>query len=236
MAAKKRAIVTGVSSGIGQAIALSLVADGWKVFGVARRADRLKKLEKKTAGKLIGFEADITADGAPEAIIAAGVKALGGLDLLVNNAGTSWVGQAADMPTDQIDRIMNTNVRALMLLCREAVGHLEKSDCGQILNVGSVVGHMPMSTIAVYCASKAAMIMFSKVLANELAPKKIRANILSPTGTDTEIFEKAGSKVDPALLVPAKAMGDLAVLMTRWPKGMDVNEVVCHRPLEPFFA
>ena len=233
MTKAKRAIVTGASSGIGREIARQLAEAGWQVLATARRAARLQELAEQAGDNVIPFAADITADGAPKEIIAAAGEKLGGLDLLVNNAGTSWVGQFADMPTEDLDEVLSLNVRALMLMCREAVDLLTKSSCPQIINVASVVGHWPMQTIAVYCASKAAVIMFTKVLAKELSPHKIRVNLLSPTGTNTEIFAKAGTEIDPTALVPPEDVARMALLMTDLPESIDLGEVTTDKRFEP---
>ena len=201
--------------------------------GVGRQAAVLNALETESEGRIIACQADIAADGAEDEIVAAAEEKFGGLDLLVNNAGVSWVGQFTDMPAEVLDEILNVNVRALMLLCRAAAGALERSGQGQIINVGSVAGHLPQETIAVYCASKAAVAAFSRSLAGELAPRGIRVNVISPCGTDTAIFEKAGSRPDPELLVSAADMAALVVMLTRLPAGLDVGDIVTHQRLAP---
>jgi meso-butanediol dehydrogenase / (S,S)-butanediol dehydrogenase / diacetyl reductase len=232
--AKKRAIVTGASSGIGREAVRLLAQDGWQVMAVARRGDRLSELAKELPDKVIAHAADITADGVPEKVIAAAAAKMGGLDLLVNNAGTSWVAAFADIPTDRLDAILNLNVRALMLMCRAAISELEKTR-GQIINVSSVADRLPMETLAVYCASKAAATMFNKALAKELGSKKIRVNLLSPCGTDTEIFSKAnGSQPDAKYLIPARDMAQLVVLLTKLPETLDLGELAPHQRYSPW--
>jgi NAD(P)-dependent dehydrogenase (short-subunit alcohol dehydrogenase family) len=229
----KRAIVTGASSGIGREIVRQLAEDGWRVLAVARRAERLKELEKDGSGRIVGFPADISAEGAAEAVVSAAAEKIGGLDLLVNNAGTSWVGPFAGMPTEKIDEVMHLNVRALMLMCRAAIPILEKSEPGQIINVSSIADRIPMEGLAVYCSSKAAVSMFTKVLAKELAPKKIRVNLLAPCGTDTEIFDKAGVKIDSSHLVSPREMAELVGMLIKVPQGIDLPEIITQRRFEP---
>jgi short-subunit dehydrogenase len=188
---------------------------------------------EEAKGEVIALQADITADGAPERIMAAAAKQLAGLDLLVNNAGCSWVGQFADMPIEKLDLILNVNLRALMLLCKCAIPLLEKSSRGQIINIGSVAAHLADDVITIYSASKAAVITFSKALAKELAPKRIRVNVLTPTGTDTDLFNKVGEDIDRSLLVPAQDMARMAILMTQWPEGIDVGELVTEKRFVP---
>jgi len=231
----RRAIVTGASSGIGRETACELAQDGWRVLAVARRKERLEEVERQMPGRIIGFGADLTSPEAPEAILQAAETKMGGVDLLVNNAGTSWASPVASLPTDKLDQILNLNIRALTLMCRSAIPALEKSGHGQIINVSSVADRLPMETLAAYCASKAAVTMYTKVLAKELAPKKIRVNLLSPCGTDTEIFQRAGAQADPASLVPPTDMARLVVLLTKLPESLDLGELAPHKRLEPWW-
>ncbi len=228
----KRAIVTGASSGIGREIVRQLAAAGWSVLAVARRAERLTELADESAGRVFPFPVDLSAEDAPQAVVAAAERQLGGLDLLVNNAGSSWVGPFAEMPNEQLDRVFGLNVRALMLLCRAAIPALERCE-GQIINCSSMAAHLPMETLAAYCASKAAVAMFSRVLAKELAPRRIRVNALSPTGTDTELFETVGVDIDRGALVPAADMARLVLLLTELPAGLDIGEIQTHKRFVP---
>jgi len=191
---QKRAIVTGASSGIGREIVRLLAADGWDILAVARRTERLKLLSDETPRRIVAYTADITKPGAPDEIIAAAQKAFGGLDLLVNNAGGSKVQKVEDMTETDLDYVFNLNVRALILLCQKAIPLLEKAQCGQIINIASIAAHIPMETIATYCAAKSAVVMFSRVLAKELAQKNIRVNVLSPCGTESEIYSRITSR------------------------------------------
>ena len=229
----KRAIVTGASSGIGRQVVAQLVAESWRVLAVARRADRLRALADQLEGQVFPWTADVAADGSATAIIDAARDQLGGLDLLVNNAGTSWVGPMAQMPDEAIDEILNLNVRGLILMCRAAIPLLARSGAGQIINISSVAADLAMETLAVYCASKAAVSMFSRVLAKELAPQRIRVNTLSPCGTDTEIFAKMGVEVDQNQLVSAGDMARLVVLLTQLPEGLEISELITHKRFEP---
>jgi NADP-dependent 3-hydroxy acid dehydrogenase YdfG len=230
----KCALVTGASSGIGREVVRQLAQKGWKVLAVARRKDRLDELAKALPGQIVPCAADITAEDAPEAVVQTVIDKLGGLDLLVNNAGTSWVSPFETMPAGKLEAILDLNVRALMRMCRAVIPALEKSQ-GQIINVSSVADRIAMETLAVYCASKAAASMFTKALAKELSAKKIRVNLLSPCGTDTEIFTKAGgSQPDAKYLVPAADMARLVLILTQLPDNLDLGELAPHQRYQPW--
>lgn len=225
----RRAVVTGASSGIGLAVAQALSAEGWKVLAVARRADRLDALARNAGGMILPLAVDLTTSDAPAQVIAAAAERLGGLDLLVNNAGTSYIGEFADMSEDKLDGVLDLNIRALMRITRAAIPLLERSSHGQVINIASVAARVPMETLAVYCASKAAVVMFSRVLAKELACKKIRVNALSPAGTNTELFEKLGSTLDTSGFISAEDQARALVALTNLPGGIDVVEFETHQ-------
>lgn len=224
-----RAVVTGASSGIGRSVVKELVAEGWTVLAVARRDDRLSELAEEANGKVSPLALDLTQQDAPARIVTAAGEKLGGLDLLVNNAGTSCISSFADMPEDKLDEILDLNVRALMRLTRAAIPLLAQSSHGQVINIASVAARLPMETLAVYCASKAAVVMFTKVLARELAPQKIRVNALSPAGTNTELFEKLGSTLDTSGFITAEDQARMVVALTKLPVGIDVVELEAHQ-------
>jgi NADP-dependent 3-hydroxy acid dehydrogenase YdfG len=229
----RKAIVTGAGSGIGREVSRELVAQGWTVLGVDLQLDRVQALEKETNGKVIPLQADISHDGISQKIMSVAEKKMGGLDLLVNNAGTSWVGQFEDMSVEKIDTVLNVNVRALILLCQQAIGLLKKSSSGQIINIASIAAQVPMETLALYCSSKAAVSMFSKVLAKELAEDKIRVNSFCPTGTDTELFQKVGVDIDRDTLVSATDMAKTIVNLTTLPESVEMGEVIMQKRFVP---
>lgn len=223
----RRAIITGASSGIGRETAVQLAAEDWKILAVARRGDRLQALADAYPDQVFPLVADICDDATPDRMVSEAVEKLGGMDLLVNNAGTSWTGALDEMPVEEIDRILDLNVRALILCTRAAIPELEKSEQGLIVNVASVAAHVPMSAIPVYCASKAAVLQFSRCMNRALKDKKIRVCALSPVGTNTEIFD--GTDVDPSGFVPAADMAALIPLLTKLPAGVDVQELIAEQ-------
>lgn len=231
---KPRAIVTGASSGIGYETAKLLCEEGWQVLSVARRFEQLENLEEQSSPGIIPFPIDVCEPNAAVRIIRAAEERLGGLDLLVNNAGPAWCGPFPAMPTDEIDLLINTDFRALILLCRTAIPLLECGGHGQIINVGSVAAYDPMASMAVYSAIKAAVVAFSEALNKELADKHIRVNVLSPSGTDTEIFDQVGLEdVNREKLIAPADMAKLILMLVNLPPSLDVGELATHHRYTP---
>jgi NADP-dependent 3-hydroxy acid dehydrogenase YdfG len=216
----KKALVTGATSGIGFEAAKQLINDGWQVLGLGRSASK----QSVPAG-VIPYPVNLLDENIEKEILQAVTDKLGGLDLLVNNAGVSWVGPFSEMSNGDIDRVFGINVRSVMILSREMIPLLQESQGGQIITVASIAADYPMETLAAYCASKAAIVMFSQVLARELAEHQVRVNVLSPCGTDTNIFETVGVEIDKNTLVPADEMAALIVLLTQLPAHVDVSEL-----------
>ncbi len=229
----QRALVTGATSGIGRETARLLVAEGWRVIGTGRDHERLRDLNNELGERFIGYAADLSHPGAPDELTHFAEERFGSLDLLVNNAGCSWVGEMAEMPAHSVDALLSVNLRSLILLCRNAVPLLRSSARGQIVNIGSVAAHLHADRISVYSATKAAVITFSHALAKELAPLKIRVNTVSPTGTDTEVFERVGVDIDRDILIPAPDVAKIILLMTQLPDTVDVGELLIARRFTP---
>lgn len=181
--------------------------------------------EQTVPSGVIPYPANLLDKNVEKEVLQAVTDKLGGLDLLVNNAGGSWVGPFSEMPNTDIDRVFGLNVRSVMLMCRELIPLLSKSQGGQIINVASVASDLPMEMLAVYCASKAATVMFSQVLARELAEHKIRVNVLSPCGTDTNMFKTVGVEIDKNTLVPANEMASLIILLTELPVHIEISKL-----------
>ncbi len=194
-----RVLITGASTGIGYATALRLGSKGHHVALVARRKELLEDLARKieeAGGKAFPIAADLADASAPPKVIEEAVQKLGGLDVLINNAGFAHNRPIAKQKTERVLQMLDVNLRAPMLLCKEAIPHLRKSRKARIINVASVVGHAPFPGMAVYSATKHALVAFSDALRAELAPK-IKVSTVSPGLVDTpmaEVFAARGQK------------------------------------------
>jgi short-subunit dehydrogenase len=189
-----RAILTGASSGIGRALAIELVSAGARVLAVARRAERLEALGRELAagpGEIFVRAGDITDDATRRAVIGAAQEQLGGLDLLVNNAGIGAMGPFAEASPERLRQVMEVNFFAPAELTRLALPLLQVGRKPLVVNVGSILGQVGIPFCAEYCASKFAMRGLSQSLRAELAPSGIDLLLVNPGTTETEFFERA---------------------------------------------
>ena len=204
----KRALVTGASRGIGAAIARRLAADGADVaITYEKSADKAESLaaELRALGrKAVAVQADAGSTEGANAAVDGAVAGLGGIDILVNNAGVARMGDFAEQPLEDIDALLNVNVRGVLLTTQAALKHIP--DGGRILTIGSNVGQrVPFGGLTVYSASKSALESFNRGLARELGPRAITVNMVRPGPIDTDM-NPADGPLAPAVL-PSVAVG-----------------------------
>jgi NAD(P)-dependent dehydrogenase (short-subunit alcohol dehydrogenase family) len=176
----KVALVTGASSGIGEATAERLVAAGYKVFGTSRRGS--------SAGQR-SFEMltlDVTSDRSVEAAVGEVMRSAGRIDVLVNNAGFGVAPAGAEeSSTEQAQSIFDTNFFGIVRMTRAVVPHMRQQGGGRIINIGSVLGFLPMPYGALYAATKHAIEGYSESLDHELRTRGIRVSVIEPAYTKT---------------------------------------------------
>jgi len=195
----KLALVTGAARGIGAAIALDLANRGADVVityerSAERAADVVRQIEAK-GRRAFAIQADsANADAVKKAVNDAAQK-LGGLDILVNNAGVAFGGALAEMPLEQIDKIIGVNIRGVVLASQAAIPLM--SDGGRIISIGSCLAeHVASPGITVYSMSKSALLAFTRGLARELGPRNITVNVVHPGPTDTDMNPADGAQAD----------------------------------------
>lgn len=204
----KTALVTGGSRGIGAAIARQLAADGFHIALTysksAAEAARLATELSKNGTRAVAFKADATKEKEIDGLVDQVVKEMGGLDVLVNNAGTFAQAAITEEKVEEFDRIMNTNVRAVFLLSRRAAAVLPEG--GRIITIGSVNGdRTAFPGAATYSASKAAVAALTRGWARDLALRKITVNTVQPGPIDTEMNPADGDFA--TMLKPMTALG-----------------------------
>ena len=212
------AVVTGASSGIGKVYAERLATKGYDLFLVARRGDRLVTLAKELTEKY-GVEVKTqTADLGDSAQLEAVAKALSGNDqvtLLVNNAGTSFVGTLDGATVDQLNTLVNINIVALTRLSMAVLPGLKSRNHGAIVNIGSVLGFDGYPYAPIYGATKAFVQNLTKALQDELASTNVVVQLVAPASTVSEIWDVQGfplSNIDPNLVMSTEDMVDAALV------------------------
>ncbi|OGO58956.1 MAG: hypothetical protein A2V85_00815 [Chloroflexi bacterium RBG_16_72_14] len=200
--AGQRALVTGASSGIGRATSVALVAAGCRIAVFGRNVEALRTLadDLGTDGCL-PVAVDLSDPSAVESSVAAALEALGGIDIVVNNAGVGYRATLGETTLEQWDDTFAVNVRAPFLVCRAVLPAMLEQGHGVIVNVASVGGLIGIPSRAAYGASKAALISLTRSLTVDYAERGIRANCVAPGTTETPWVDRivAGAP-DPAEL------------------------------------
>jgi NAD(P)-dependent dehydrogenase (short-subunit alcohol dehydrogenase family) len=187
-----RVLVTGASSGIGAAVSGVLAERKATVFGTGRDG---AALEQESGHFLASLARDLTEPGAPEAVVAAAAEALGGLDVVVSNAGAGWAGPFEDMSSDGLDWIMDINLRAPLHLAHAAAPYLRRSPAGgQLVLVGSIAGLVGVPGEVAYCTAKAGLRGLAESLRAEWkdaargATGALSVTLVSPGPVNTPFF------------------------------------------------
>ncbi len=174
----KRALVTGGSSGIGAEIVRRFRAEGAAVAFTGRDAARCQAVSDETGASHV--LADARSDADTERAVTSAVQLLGGLNVLVLNAGTGVTASLIDTPTTEFERILDVNVVGYLRYARAALPHLEHSAGGSIVHISSDAGLIGEDDIGAYSVSKAAVVMLAKMLAIDCGPRGVRSNVICP--------------------------------------------------------
>jgi 3-oxoacyl-[acyl-carrier protein] reductase len=191
----KVAVVTGASKGIGASIAKRLAEAGAAVivnYAKGREeAERVVAIIEQRGGKAIAVQGDVAQAADVRALFAQAVKAFGRVDVLVNNAGVYQFDPLESVTEAEFHRAFNTNVLGPILVTQEAVKHFTDAG-GSVINISSIVSDNPVPGSTVYAATKGALDVVTRALAQELAPRHIRVNTIAPGGVETEGTHAAG--------------------------------------------
>ena len=223
------ALVTGASSGIGEATALCLAHAGASVALVARRAERLPALARRIeddGGRALAIEADITDEKQARGAVEQTARHFGRLDTLVNNAGLMLLGPINGAATDEWRRMIEINVMALLTCTHAALPHLLRAAAdgprrvADIVNVSSVAGRMVRMGSGVYSATKHAVGAFSESLRQEVSARHVRVSLVEPGATDTELRSHNRPEIVQALMA---RLGDIKRL-----ESDEIADAVCY--------
>ena len=248
----RKAIVTGASSGIGEATSRRLAEAGFEIALIARRGDRLEAITKEieaAGGRATAIVADLAdADGTSKAFRRA-VEVLGRIDVLVNNAGFSPGAAIEQMTRDEIRNIFDVNLFSALQLAGEVVPMMREQGGGRIINIGSLAGSIPAPLAIPYATSKVALHAASDALRLELAPWNIHVSLVIPGFVDTAVFDNAREGAQHLRNDPANPYRDTMFKLDELAKKNlenplspdDLAKVIVHaatarRPKERYYA
>jgi meso-butanediol dehydrogenase / (S,S)-butanediol dehydrogenase / diacetyl reductase len=183
----KIALITGAGTGIGRSIALGFAGEGAEIALVGRRKEPLESVAKEAGGSPLVLAADVSKQGDIDRILTETTTRLGGINVLVNNAGILHIGTAEQITEEQWDETFSINLRGLWLLSRSVLPHMRKSGGGSIINVASVLGINGARNRAAYASSKGATILLTKCMAIDHGHENIRVNAICPSFVETDL-------------------------------------------------
>jgi NADP-dependent 3-hydroxy acid dehydrogenase YdfG len=242
------ALITGASSGIGEATATALAERGAAVALVARRVDRLEELEHKitdAGGRALSIEADVTDQAQAQGAVERTVSELGRLDTLVNNAGVMLLGPALDAPLEEWQRMLNVNVAGLLYCAHAALAHLleaastSRRGVADMVNISSVAGRVARAGSGVYNLTKHGVGAFSESLRQEVTGRHVRVSLIEPGAVSTElashnrpeVLEQIGRRFADIERLHAEDIADAITYVVTRPRHVAINEVLI-RPTE----
>jgi 3-oxoacyl-[acyl-carrier protein] reductase len=205
----RKALVTGASGGIGEAVARQLHAQGATVGLHGTRVERLEALAGEFGQRVHVFPANLTDRSEVKALGQKAESEMQGVDILVNNAGITRDGLFVRMSDEDWDAVLEVNLGAAFRLARELVHPMMRRRFGRIINITSVVGVTGNPGQANYCASKAGMIGFTKSLAQEIATRNVTVNCVAPGFVESAMTGKLNERQKEAIMsmIPMKRMG-----------------------------
>ena len=234
----KVAAITGASSGIGEATALALAAEGCAIGLAARRTDRISDLAERivaAGGNAKPFETDVTDEAQANAFITGTAEHLGGLDILVNNAGVMLLGPIAGAETEQWRRMVAVNGLGLLYCTHAALPIMGAAGSGHVVNVASTAGRVANLGSGVYNFTKFGVVGFSEALRQEVLHANVRVTIIEPGYVETELqghnehpmvveaMEKMRDEIDP---LQAGDIADAISWAVTRPPHVNVNEIL----------
>jgi len=234
----KVAIVTGASSGIGYATALTLSKSGAKVAIGARRTDKLLELENKirqNGGEAFSQKLDVTKKSDCNSFVDATIKKWGEVDILVNNAGLMPLSFVKNLKIDEWDQMIDVNIKGVLYCTAAVIPHMYAKKSGHIINISSVAGRIVFPSGSVYCATKHAVTAFSEGLRQEFSTRSnIRVTCIEPGVVSTELTNTITDESLQSFVETSKKMNSLnaedianAILFAvEAPSHVNINEVL----------
>lgn len=233
----KVVVITGASSGNGEATARHLSAQGASVVLGARRVERIQSLAKELTGrggKALAVATDVTQYDQVKRLVDAAVQAYGRIDVMLNNAGLMPHSPLERLKIDDWNRTIDVNLKGVLYGIAAALPHMKQQKSGHFINVSSVAGHKVRPGSAVYAATKTAVLVLSEGLRQEVKPYNIRTTVISPGAlatelansiTEPDIAENVG-KFMREVALPADSFARVVAFAISQPEDMDINEIL----------
>ena len=234
----KVVIITGASSGIGYATALSLAKEGAKLVVGARRTDRLDDLVKeieKIGGQVLSQKLDVTKKSNCNDLVNTAIKKWGKVDVIINNAGLMPLSFIKNLKVDEWDQMVDVNIKGVLYCTAAVLPHMREAKSGHVINISSVAGRIVFPAGSVYCATKHAVTAFSEGLRQELSPRNnIRVTTIEPGVVSTELTntitdESLEKFVETSKQMEALKAEDIAsaiIFAISAPNHVSVNEIL----------
>jgi NADP-dependent 3-hydroxy acid dehydrogenase YdfG len=233
----KVVVITGASSGLGEATARYLSERGARVVLGARRAERIQSLAAdlvSKGGQAVAVVTDVTRHEDVKALVDTAVQTFGRVDVLINNAGLMPHSPLERLKVDDWDRTIDVNIKGVLYGIAAALPHMKDQKSGHIINVSSVAGRTVRPGSAVYAASKSAVLMISEGLRQEVKPYGLRTTVISPGAVATDLPgsitepDVAGfvSKFYEEIAIPAESFARAVAFAISQPPEVDINEIL----------
>ena len=236
----KVVVITGASSGLGEATARLLSSQGASLVLGARRIERLKSLADELnagGGKVLAIATDVTRYDQVKSLVDSAVQTYGRIDVMINNAGLMPNSPLERLKIDDWNRTIDVNIKGVLYGIAAALPHMQRQKSGHFINVSSVAGHKVTPNGTIYCATKHAVRVISEGLRQEVKPYNIRTTIISPGAVDTELPDTisdpdaaaAMRKFYDDIAIPADSFARAVMFAMSQPDDVDVNEIL-YRP------
>lgn len=237
-------VITGASSGLGEAAARLLSARGAKLVIGARRKERIDALAgelSQAGGDVLALATDVTKRVEVQALVYAAVKRHGRIDVVINNAGLMPNSLLERLKVDDWDQMIDVNIKGVLYGIAAALPYMQSQKSGQFINVASVAGHKVRRSSAVYSATKHAVRVITEGLRQEVKPYNLRTTIISPGAVATELPD---SVTDPEVeqmvretyksAIPADSFARAVAFAIEQPEDIDINEILFRPTLQEY--
>ena len=232
----KVVVITGASSGLGEAAARLLAEKGAKLVLGARRKERIDALVQEIAasgGSAVAVATDVTVRADVEALVGIAVERFGRVDVMINNAGVMLVSPVERLKVEDWDRMIDVNIKGVLYGIAAVLPVMQRQKSGHLINVSSVAGHKVRPTSAIYSATKHAVRALSEGVRQELKAYKIRSTIISPGAVATELVDRITEDdireaAQPILkmAIPADSFARCVAFAISQPDDVDINEIL----------